>query len=75
MLKNKFPVLNTGVRLHHESDAVFLSMTCMLLHNMSIEVADLEESFLPQDEHCDEEDAITAETNTEKRQRDALPSR
>lgn len=71
MLKNRFQALKNGIRLQHEDDISFVSLACMILHNMSIQDGDEVDDMLPQDEEVDD-DLVTAETSAGRRQRDAL---
>lgn len=73
MLKQRFPVLKEGVRLHHKDEIVTLIFSCCVLHNWSIDGGDYEEVFLPPDEDGDENDAVVAsETQAGRKQSDAL---
>ena len=70
ILKNRFPVLMNGVRLHHEDDVVFLIVSCLILHNLCIENGDNDFSFYTAD--SDTTEVNTTENITAKKIRDAL---
>lgn len=38
--------MKNGIALHHEDDAVFFILACIILHNMSIYAGDMGEGFL-----------------------------
>ena len=69
--KTPFSTLKNGVRLTHEDDIVYFTISCVMLHNIFVDHGYVDESLLPQDEDGDSEE-ITAETSAGKRQRDAL---
>jgi len=66
ILKHRFQVLKTGLRLLHEDDIAHLLMAFVIMHNMCTG-DDIDDSeFLPADEQGDEEE-ITMETTAGKK--------
>ena len=70
ILKGRFSTLKTGIVLHHEDNAVFFILACVILHNMSIDSGDTGDDFLVLD---DDSIVSTSSENTEaKTIREAL---
>ena len=49
ILKNRFPVLSSGILLHHEDEAARAIMACVILYNLCIDATDIGEEFLEPD--------------------------
>lgn len=71
ILKNRFPTLMDGFNLGHEDDVSYVIVSCLLMHNMCIQIGDTGEEYLgdPQNEF---EEFSSTETEEELRTRDAL---
>lgn len=71
MLNNRFTVLKECTKLCYEDDISYFCLPCLLPHNLCINMADIEDHYLPQDD-SDEDKFVTVETSKGKKQYDAL---
>lgn len=74
MLKGKFEALKFGVRLTHEEEIVRLCYACVIIHNLCLDLGNVEHDieFKMESLSEQEDEIVTTETNEGIRQRDAL---